>query len=373
MNPTLQRWLPVLVLPPILLVDGLITDRPDREVDALSVVVTYLAVLPLAWRARLNFFIMGPLLAGGVAAILWRYVPENTVVMLPAWGLFELARHYGRRQTIIAAVALPPLVLVTIVPTERDLEVIVSLTLKNVAICELALAVGYVMWNNRLAAAREVAAHEAEANARLGEERLRIAREVHDVVAHAMVAINVQAGVGAHLLDQDPEQAREALRHIKQTSGDALNDLRATLGVLRDPGQEAPVGPATGLDDLDDVAAQLRAAGVAVTVDVDKVGAIPSPVHSASYRIVQEALTNVLRHAHATQASVVVRADGDAVSIVVADDGTGPGGDGGAGAGVRGMRERATALGGTLDAGPDPEGGWHVKAWLPLTPTSSVP
>ena len=144
------------------------------------------------------------------------------------------------------------------------------------------------------------------------------------MVAHAMVAINVQAGVAAHLLDQDTEQAREALLHIKPTSGDALNDLRATLGVLRDPEQAAPVGPAAGLDDLDDVAAQLRAAGIEVTVDAPTI-AVPTPVGAASYRIVQEALTNVLRHARATRASVVVRVDADAVSIVVADDGTGHG------------------------------------------------
>ena len=183
------------------------------------------------------------------------------MVALPAWALYELARRNGRRDTIIAAVALPACVLVSIVPFSHDGAEMVSLTLRNTALCELALAVGYVMWHNREAIT-------AESEQRLNEERLRIAREVHDVVAHAMVAINVQAGVAAHLLDQDTEQAREALLQIKRTSGDALNDLRATLGVLRDPAQAAPVGPAAGLDDLDDVAAQLRAAGVEVTVDV---------------------------------------------------------------------------------------------------------
>ena len=274
-------------------------------------------------------------------------------------GLYELARQRGRRETIIAAVALPALVIISIVPFEEDLQLIVSLIFTNLAICELALAVGYLTWKTRLAA-------EADGDRRLNEERLRIAREVHDVVAHAMVAINVQSGVAAHLLDQDTEQAREALLHIKQASGDALNDLRATLGVLRDPAQHAPVAPAAGLDDLDDVAAPLRAAGMEVTVDAPTI-AVPTPVGAASYRIVQEALTNVLRHARATRASVVVHVDADAVSIVVADDGTGSGSGGGAGTGVRGMRERATALGGTLDAGPGEDGGWCVEAWLPLS------
>ncbi len=288
-NPTLFRWLPVIVLPPILLLDGLLSND-GKDVDALGVLFTYLAVLPLVWRARLRFFALAPLLVGGVVLVLWSYGPGTTVVTIPAWGLFELARTKGRRETIMAAIALPPCVLVSIIPFAHDGAEMVSVTLRNLALCELALAVGYLMWHNRAALEREVAAHDAESQRRLGDERLRIAREVHDVVAHAMVAINVQAGVAAHLLDQDTEQAREALLHIKRTSGDALTDLRATLGVLRDPDQAAPVGPAAGLEDLEGVAAQLRAAGVEVTVDVDTVGPVPTPVHSAGYRIVQEAL-----------------------------------------------------------------------------------
>jgi signal transduction histidine kinase len=304
--------------------------------------------------------------------VLWQYIPGNSLVAIPAWGLYELAQYYGRRQTVIAAIALPPLVLATILPFEDDLRWIASLTFTNLVICELALALGYMRWTQRQAMEREVASAGALSEARLGEERLRIAREVHDVVAHAMVAINVQAGVAAHLLDQDTEQAREALLHIKRTSGEALTDLRATLGVLRDPDQAAPVGPAAGLEDLDAVAGQLRAAGIEVTVDVEGVEWVPTPVGSASYRIVQEALTNVLRHARASHASVVVRASGETVTIVVTDDGKGPTAPGnGAGAGVRGMRERATALGGVLSAAPAVGGGWRVEAALPLSRTAS--
>jgi signal transduction histidine kinase len=223
------------------------------------------------------------------------------------------------------------------------------------------------VWHNRAALEREVAARAALAERRLGEERLRIAREVHDVVAHSMVAINVQAGVAAHLLEHDTEQAREALLQIKRSSGDALTDLRATLGLLRDSDQAAPVGPAGGLDELETVADQLRSAGVEVTIDVDTVGAVPTPVQSAGYRIVQESLTNVLRHANAHAVGVVIRADDDMLTIVIADDGTGPeGASTGSSAGVRGMRERAKALGGTLDAGPGPQGGWRVEATMPL-------
>ena len=187
---------------------------------------------------------LAPLLVGGVVLLLWAYEPGTTVVAIPAWALFELARQHGRRRDDhrrrrAAAVRARAAIL----PFADSGAEMVSLTLRNLAICELALAVGYAMWHSRAAIEREVAAREAEADARLGEERLRIAREVHDVVAHAMVAINVQAGVAAHLIDQDTEQAREALLHIKRTSGDALTDLRATLGVLRDPARTAPVGP----------------------------------------------------------------------------------------------------------------------------------
>ena len=370
-NPTLLRWLPVIVLPPVLLLDGILSEKGD-PVDLLSVVFVYLAVLPLALLPRLGFFAMAPLLVGGVVLVLWDFEPGTTVVAIPAWALFELARNYGRRETIVAAVAVAPCVLISVLPFADGGEEIVSVTLRNLALCELALAGGYLMWHNRAALEREVAARGAEAERRLGEERLRIAREVHDVVAHAMVAINVQAGVAAHLLDHDTGQARDALLQIKRTSGDALTDLRATLGVLRDPGQAAPVGPAAGLDDLDEVAGRLRAAAIEVIVDVDTVGVVPTPVHSASYRIVQEALTNVLRHANARTVSVVVRADDDMLTIVVADDGTGSGQrTTGSGAGVRGMRERAEALGGMLHCGPGAEGGWRVEATLPLAPAQA--
>jgi signal transduction histidine kinase len=367
-NPKLQRWLPVIVLPPILLLDGVLSEKGD-EVDLLSVVFAYLAVLPLTLLPRLGFFAMAPLLVGGVVLVLWDFEPGTTVVAIPAWALFELARNYGRRETIVAAIAVAPCVLVSVLPFADNGEDLVSVTLRNLALCELALAGGYLMWHSRAALERGVAEREAEAERRLGEERLRIAREVHDVVAHSMVAINVQSGVAAHLLDHDTDQAREALLQIKRTSGDALTDLRATLGVLRDPAQAAPVGPAAGLDDLEAVAGRLRAAGVEVTVDVDTIDVVPRPVQSASYRIVQEALTNVLRHANARAVSVVVRADDEMLTIVVADDGTGTRQSATeSGAGVRGMRERAEALGGALHAGPSAEGGWRVEATLPLAP-----
>ena len=214
------------------------------------------------------------------------------------------------------------------------------MVLRNVAFCLLALAVGDVLRSQREAMARAMDAREEETRRKLGEERLRIAREVHDVVAHAMVAINVQSGVAAHLIDADPEQARSALREIKATSGEALRDLRGTLGVLRGDDDAAPLGPSSGLGDLDELAGALRAAGVDVRLDVGELGPVPAAVHAAGYRIVQESLTNVLRHARASRAEVVVARDGGDVRVEVTDDGVGggrarrlgqrPAGDGGA-------------------------------------------
>lgn len=364
-NPTFQRWLPVVLLPPILLLDGVLSE-PGRDVGLLAVVCAYVGVLPLLWRDRLGLLPLVPAICAGIVLVLWAFEPGTTVVLLPAWALFDVARRRGRRTTLAAAVAVVPCVIGSSFPFAADGGEYVSVVLRNVAICELALAAGYALWQYHDALDREVAAHAADAERRLGDERLRIAREVHDVVAHAMVAINVQAGVAAHLGEQAPAQVREALLHIKRTSGGALDDLRATLGILRDTRQAAPTAPAAGLADLDDVAAQLRASGVRVEVDVDRETPLPTPVHAAGYRIVQEALTNVLRHAGASSVRVVARADERQLRIVVDDDGTGASTvTSGAGAGLRGMRERAEALGGTLTAGPGAEHGWRVEATLP--------
>jgi signal transduction histidine kinase len=257
-------------------------------------------------------------------------------------------------------------VFVSVLPFATSSQLL-SIVVRNLALCLLAIAGGDVLRSRVLSARRMAAAREQETRRRLGEERLRIAREIHDLVAHAMTAINVQAGVAAHLLERDPGQAYDALRHIKRVSGEALTDLRGTLDVLRDPSQSAPLGPAAGLDHLEPLTAGLRSAGIAVDLHVDPVDDAPAAIHGAGYRIVQEALTNVVRHARASRAQVSVRRMPGAVAIDVVDDGRGriAGGDGD-GNGVRGMIERAAALGGTLEAAPAPAGGWRVHARLPL-------
>jgi signal transduction histidine kinase len=203
-----------------------------------------------------------------------------------------------------------------------------------------------------------------------------VVRNLALCLAHAMTAINVQAGVAAHLLERHPGQAYDALRHIKQTSGDALTELRTTLDVLRDPASETPLGPTAGLRDIEQLTAGLRSAGVDIELDVEAAADVPAAVQSTAYRIVQEALTNVARHAEASSARVRVKLIPGAVTIDVMDDGAAgaPALNGSmTGNGVRGMRERAAALGGTLDVAPAPSGGWRVQARLPIEAPTGAP
>jgi signal transduction histidine kinase len=366
-NPTLVAWAPVLLLPPLFLLDaGLSTDDGKPDITLLGVVAAFAGCLPLVLRARWGFLKLAPLLTAGVVLILATLEPGNTVVLIPMVALVQLATAGDRRHTVLIGLAIIPCVVVSVLPFADDTGELVSVVLRNVAFCLLALAVGDILRSQRRAVERAAAAREEETLRKVGEERLRIAREVHDVVAHTMVAINVQAGVAAHLIDADPEQARSALRDIKATSGEALRDLRGTLGVLRGDDDAAPLGPSGGLGDLDALAGALRAAGVDVRLEVGELGAVPASVHAAGYRIVQESLTNVLRHAGATTARVRVAREGDAVRLEVTDDGVGGGGSGGSGNGVRGMEERAVALQGALESGPGAGGGWRVAAHLPV-------
>jgi signal transduction histidine kinase len=227
--------------------------------------------------------------------------------------------------------------------------------------------------------AARVAAEEQRRRA--SEERLRIARELHDVLAHNIAVINVQAGVALHLGQELPSQARDALSTIKAASKDALGELRWALDVLRqgvddasDGGAEA--GPAErrrsplpGLDQLDALVERASLPGVEVRRDIEGTPrAVGKGVETAAYRVVQEALTNVARHAGSAHACVRLVYERDALWVQVDDDGRGPGGHngrGGSGSGIAGMRERVEALGGDLEAGPRPGGGFRVRARFP--------
>jgi signal transduction histidine kinase len=210
---------------------------------------------------------------------------------------------------------------------------------------------------------------EEEATSRMVAERLRIARELHDVLSHSLASISLQAGVGLHLVDRQPEQAREALRTIRKASSDALAQARAALTVVRDAG--GPPATAPGLADLDALAASVRATGLRVDLDMelDSEPVVAEATGVIAYRVVQEALTNVMRHAGpGAHARARIGRARDWLEIEVTDDGAGVAADAGAGHGLRGMAERVGAAGGELRAGPAPGGGFALHARLPLRP-----
>ncbi|MBE3015920.1 sensor histidine kinase [Microbispora sp. NEAU-D428] len=317
----------------------------------------------------------------------------------PGWlGLFVAlytltAYGDGRRSLVIAGAGITVLAIGWLVAA-ADIEprAAIGWVFFRIGASVMSAALGESVRSRRVIAAEaqeraELAerTREEEARARVDAERLRIAREVHDTVAHAIAIINVQSGVTAHVLDKRPERAREALQAIEQTSSRALREMRAILGVLRDDNDGRV--PYPGLEQIDELTAKAREAGLDVTLEeISPVTPLPSAVGSAAYRILQESITNVIRHVGPTRVTVALNPGIDVLEIRVTDEGRRIGsGDGSAdrpsgngrdtpakaGRGILGMRERCRLLGGELDAKPTPGGGFEVTARLPLAPTGS--
>jgi signal transduction histidine kinase len=234
----------------------------------------------------------------------------------------------------------------------------------HVALVLGALAAGDALRGRR--ALKEAAADAMQH--RLDEQRLRLAHELHDTLAHTLVGINVRAAAAVRSSGTARGEAVDALAEIAQSSADALAELRATLKMLHPAAGEAPLRPAQSLDDLEDLIDGVRSTGLAVEAEIATApDALPSAIGHAAYRIVQEGLTNVLRHSTAAHAVVRVKQTADVLTLEIADDGRArhrqrldPG------RGLQGMAERAGALGGSCAAGPAPGGGWRVRASLPV-------
>ena len=333
-------------------------------------VLALAAVAPLAWGTQAPLAALVGVEAGAlICAATFDAGWATTGIVLVQLYIVGLL---GDRQRSLVAGAVTALgVIVAIALIEHSVEV--TAVAIRVPLVFASLALGDTIRSRQAlrAAARERAEREArdreeEGRRRVADERLRIAQELHDTLAHSLVAINVRASVA---VDLDGSQDRAAaLQDIKQVSATALRDLRATLSLLRVPDDAAPTAPASQLDALPGLADRARSAGVRADVDVQVDGAaIPSLIGGAAFRIVQEALTNVLRHADASSAHVRVRASPDTLDIEITDDGRADSAGASAGLGLRGMAERATALGGRLNVGPREEGGWRVHAVLPLT------
>jgi signal transduction histidine kinase len=345
---------------------GAAGNQPDRRaIGVVAVVLLLLGPAALAWRDR------WPLVAVGVTATATDvYIglgyPYGPVFASLVVALFAAVQAGHRRATWwLAAGGYGGFVVAQVVdPRARDFS------LGHLALAAgwlaMVLAVSEVVRMRRDQASDRERAGNEEKERRVGEQRLRLAQELHDVLAHNISLINVQASVALHLIDTQPEQAGPALTNIKAASRDALHELRAALDLLRG-GEQAPRAPEPRLADLDALIAGVRASGLEVRLERDAPAPpLPAAVELAAYRIVQEALTNVTRHARAQVATIRVRYD-DGVTVEVTDDGIGGGAD--AGNGLTGMRERATALGGTMEAGPGPRRGFRVLAHLPVPPT----
>lgn len=345
--------------------------QPHR-MDALAALWLVASGLPLVWRSRvpLTAFAVSAALAFGY--YLSPYQPGPGAI-LPTLALVTLSY---RRGPMIAAAAAGVTVVAVIAMVQVSGDPNGALDPRQLGIllwAAVCVAIGTAIQLRR-AAYRSAAERAADADRRRAEEqRLSIAREVHDVVAHSLAMINVQAGVAAHVADRRPEEAKAALLAIKEASRSALVDLRATLGVLR-AGHDGNIdtdtdrAPTPGLGRLPDLITMAAAAGVTVRADGDA-GDLPAPVDVAAYRILQESLTNVVRHGTGADTVVITLDRGPReLRITVHDNGRAsakPGTNGGNG--LRGMAERAHALGGTATAGPLPGGGFGVSATLPVT------
>ncbi|AXG76396.1 sensor histidine kinase [Streptomyces paludis] len=291
--------------------------------------------------------------------------------------LFSLGLRTDRRTTRIYAVVTLALLIVTALFADPLSHNLLLTTLNPVAWVFLPAVLGSAVQLRRayLAALRARAEHaeqtrEEEARHRVAQERMRIARELHDVVAHHLALANAQAGTAVHLLATRPEQVRGMLESLAETTSSALVEMKATVGLLRQDNEaDAPLGPAPGLGQLDDLVAAFTAAGLSVRTTVEG-GPRPLPggVDLNAYRIAQEALTNVTKHSVTRSADVRLVYRSDRLTLTVTNDGTGapatpaPG----RGFGLIGMRERAQSAGGTLYAGPRPGGGFEVICTLPL-------
>jgi signal transduction histidine kinase len=320
----------------------------------------------------------------------------------PGWiGLFVAlytltAYGDGRRSLALAGVGIT--VLATgwlIAAADIEPRAAIGWVFFRIAASVMAAALGESVRSRRVVAAealeraqRAERTREEEARSRVDAERLRIAREVHDTVAHAIAIINIQAGVTAYMLDKRPERAREALVTIEQTSAQALDEMRAVLGVLRNPDNGRVPHP--GLGQLNELTAIAREAGLDVKLDLSSTTTpLPSAVDHTVYRIVQESITNVIRHVGPTQVTVALDYGTDVLEVRVTDDGdrnTSSNDTGGPrpaastingslaepGRGIVGMQERCGLLGGELTAGPRSSGGFEVKARLPLAAAATV-
>jgi signal transduction histidine kinase len=336
-----------------------------------ALVLVGVACLVLAGRRRWPVTVLGISVAAATVYTLLGYL-NGAVLVAPMIAVYTVASltdvrravAYGLGTLVVlgsASIAVNPLG-----PFGGSVEILPFMT-AAVVIAGIAVA-------NRRAYVESIRDRaEQDARRRVDEERLRIARELHDVVAHTMATINVQAGVAAHVLSTRPETVAESLQAIKAASKEGLRELRAILNVLRQADDADPTQPVPGTAQLGTLITGARRAGLDTTLTVTgEPVPLPAAVDLAAYRIVQESLTNAIRHAGSATAAVSLGYDIDGLRIEITDTGRGPAPDSNGsgrngGHGLAGMRERAATVGGSLETGPGPSGGFRVAARLPFS------
>lgn len=353
-----------------------------RNPDAFAYFLGAALTLPLAVRRRWPLPVFGVTIVGLVAFDLREYAGVNVDFFGPVIALYTVAAHLARRVSLSAAL----FAIVTVLAAEPPEEDPAGTTIAVVLVIGGVWLLGDAARSRRIYAERLHAQAEALRAARLeladqavGQERLRIARELHDVVAHHMSAIVVQSALAQERIDPDPSAAHRAMAQVEEIGRGALREMRQILGVLRQAGEDqGALAPAPSLADLGRLYDQARAGGLTVDVDVafdataegGPGSTLPPAVQLAAYRIVQESLTNALRHAPGTHVEVRIDRDPHALGVEVIDHGTvgtrptrlpRAGGQG-----LVGMRERVALLNGSFAAGPRPGGGFRVAATLPL-------
>ena len=346
-----------------------------RGTLALGYALVLLHTLPLAVRRRFPGAVLATCVVSGLAFAALG-LPPVALGLAILVAVYSVAA-YGDRWVSLAGLAAAELGSAAVQLTPGKFEMPTPVT--NTLILGAAWLLGHFVgvrraYTDQLERTAELERVQADlARRAVAEERLRLARELHDVVAHSISVIAVQSGVGAHVAASQPEEAAKALAAIEATSRAALTELRRLLGVLRQEGEpQGDLAPVPGLADLDSLLAEVAKAGLGVRLRVDGTPwQLPAGVDLSAYRIVQEALTNVVKHAGEARAQVTICYGDQEITVEVTDDGLGvtvPAGDGRVrvGHGLIDMRERVQVFGGDLEAGPQPGGGFRVAAQLPL-------